>query len=193
MAGPTSIPDFRAVLTRAIACVVLCAATAVGGCERGSSPVAGSSTGSPQQSAASDSASVVDPVAVLYQAVPRAGIATVDDDRIRIVKRMLAASEFADAETASRAVLKSKPDCARAELFLGVSIQKQKRYGEARPHFERVITLRQPFPEVDHVFHFLGWCCYYLGDLNGAKAAFTEHVRRMPEDGDSRFGLAIVA
>lgn len=115
------------------------------------------------------------------------------DTRIGVAKAMLKGNHFADAERALGVLLQEKPDVAQAEMLLGVAIQKQKRYAEAKGHFMRVMAMRQSFPEIDHLFHFLGWCEYYTGDMESARRAFEEHLRRVPNEPDSTFGLALVA
>lgn len=115
------------------------------------------------------------------------------DPRIAIAQSMLVGGRLADAQRALEVVLRDKPGVAQAEMLLAVALQKQKRYGDAKPHFERAIALRQSFPEVDHLFHFLGWCEYYLSDMTASRRAFEEHLRRVPDEPDSTFGLAMVA
>ena len=78
---------------------------------------------------------------------------------------MLRANQFDNAELALKTILAQKSDDPQAEFLLGVAIQKQKRYADAKPHFERVIALQKTFPEIDYVFHFLGWCNFYLGPI----------------------------
>lgn len=115
------------------------------------------------------------------------------DPRIDLARRMIVTEAFPVAEMTLKTVLREKPGTGQAEFLLGVAIQKQKRYGEARAHFERAITLKQSYPEVDHAFHFLGWACYYLGDTTVSRQAFEEHLRRVPDEADSVFGLGLVA
>lgn len=115
------------------------------------------------------------------------------DDRLRIAKELMRGERFGPAELALRTLQRERPADAQVEFFLGVAVQKQKRYSDAKPHFERVIAARQSFPEVDYVFHFLGWCHYYLGELPQSRAAFEEHLRRVPAEADSVFGLGVVA
>ncbi|MDZ4828646.1 MAG: tetratricopeptide repeat protein [Phycisphaerae bacterium] len=161
------------------------------GCERG-----GPSSG-PAPAPAAATAVTSDGHRTAFDAVPRPPGKdppfVLADDRIQIAKAMLRANRFDDAELALKTVLARRPDIAQAEFFLGVAIQKQKRYADAKPHFERVIALGSAFPEIDYVFHFLGWCLYYLGDLPGAQIAFEEHLRRVPTEADTQFGLGVVA
>lgn len=135
----------------------------------------------------------VDPRIAIYAAFPRPLKGDPVDDRLPVVRRMLAGQRFDQAELATRAVLQSHPRSAEAQFLLALSIHKQKRYAEARTHFEKTIALRQGFTQSDHLFHFLGWCLYYDGDLPGARIAFEEHLRRVPAEADTIFGLGVVS
>lgn len=106
---------------------------------------------------------------------------------------MMRAERFDSAEAALRGALAERKGDGQIAFLLGVAIQKQKRYADAKPYFEQALASKQSFPEVDYVFHFLGWCAYYLGDLALARDAFDEHLRRVPNEADSVFGLGVVA
>ncbi|MCA9284175.1 MAG: tetratricopeptide repeat protein [Phycisphaerales bacterium] len=129
-----------------------------------------------------------------FRSVPRPNTtAFVDDPRIDVARRLLQSNQFPEAEMVLRTILAKHPDRARARFYLALAIHKQKRYAQARSGFERAIEAGQGFPEIDHAFHFYGWCLYYLGELPAAQAAFEEHVRRVPTEGDSYFGLGLIA
>jgi len=78
----------------------------------------------------------------------------------------------------------------QAEFMRGYARHKAKRYAAARQHFERAVALA---PEYHPTWHFLGFACHALGELDRAEQAFREHARRVPGEGDDAFGLAIVA
>lgn len=210
--GSSKVPGFRAL---AIGALLM---NASAGCDRPNSDKAGVASRPPATAVAAPAATAPTtgpatdpkpapspPVAPslapgrpsTFAAVPGPPAATPPfepaDKRIAIAKSMLRGTRYADAQRALEVVLRDKPDIAQAEMLLGVALQKQKRYGEAKPHFERAIALRQSFPEVDHLFHFLGWCDYYLSDMQASRRAFEEHLRRVPDEPDSTFGLALVA
>ena len=119
--------------------------------------------------------------------------AFVDHPSVPVVQRLLLSSQFAQAEVVARAALREKPECARASFLLGVAVQKQKRYAEARDLLVAAQASGQPFPEARQTDHFLGWANYYLGDLALAKRHFQSHVGAMPTADDSWFGLGVVA
>jgi enediyne biosynthesis protein E4 len=97
------------------------------------------------------------------------------------------------AEIALQAVLDKEPQNARALMLMGLVNQKLKRYDRARELFNQSLDLKQEFPERRHTWHFLGWANYYLGDLEEAKKAFAEHLKGAPTEGDSMFGLGVIA
>lgn len=86
--------------------------------------------------------------------------------------------------------LAGHPDDGQARFLLGLTYHREKRYALARPHFEAAAELE---PDYHPTYHFLGWCLYYLGDMPASRAAFEEHLRRVPGEGDSHFGLGLIA
>lgn len=110
-----------------------------------------------------------------------------------IAAKLLRSGQFVDAQIVLRSILRDRPDCARAEFLLGIAVMKEKHYGEARPWLESALARNQDFPERIQVDHFLGWTCYYLGDLESSKRHFQSHVGAVPTADDSYFGLGVVA
>ncbi len=131
------------------------------------------------------------------QVVPPTHVATpavaTDDARLNIAIRMLKSGDFEASATTCRTVLKQTPSIDRAAAILGIALTKQKKYEEARPNLERARDSKQTFPEHAHAAHFLGWCCYHLGELACAKSAFELHLTAFPDAPDSMFGLGLVA
>ncbi len=106
---------------------------------------------------------------------------------------MLKKGAFDAAVVTANAVLIAKPDCDRAALVIGIAHTKAKRYEEAKPALIRARDSKQEFPERKHAAHFLGWCCFHLGELEDAQRAFEAHVVSVPDHPDSTFGLGLVA
>lgn len=77
----------------------------------------------------------------------------------------------------------------QAEFLLGLTYHREKRYGLARPHFERALKLA---PDYATIHHFLGWCLYNLGEAGAARRAFEAHLARAPGEGDSHFALGLI-
>ncbi len=107
--------------------------------------------------------------------------------------RLLMRGGFREAEELARTALARDAANDRAAAVLGVALSKQKRYTEARAWLERARDSSANFPERRHAAHFLGWCCYHLGDLAAARVAFERHLEAMPDEPDSTFGLGLVA
>lgn len=116
-----------------------------------------------------------------------------DHPNVPVIQRLVLSSQFPQAEVVARAALREAPDCARVQFLLGVAVQKQKRYAEARDLLAAAQQSGQSFPEARQVDHFLGWTNYYLGDLTLAKRHFQAHVGAVPTADDSWFGLGVVA
>jgi tetratricopeptide (TPR) repeat protein len=116
-----------------------------------------------------------------------------NDPRLDQALVMLRRGAFGPAATVARTVRTQRPGVDRATAILAIALEKEKRYEEARALLEAAAASTQPYPERRHVPHFLGWCCYHLGDLEAAKAAFEAHLAQMPDEPDSTFGLGLVA
>lgn len=109
---------------------------------------------------------------------------------LRPLFRMINAGRMAEARQLVAGYVPRHPDDATGHFLLGLTYHKDKRYGAARPHFERAIELDPDFHPT-HYFH--GWCLYNLGQLAAARDAFTEHLQLSPDYGDSHFGLGLIA
>lgn len=116
-----------------------------------------------------------------------------DDPRLKVALRMLGSGSADLARMTAATVLSSKPDCDRAAAIQGIALNKLKRYEEAKPLLVRARRSTQAFPEQRHAAHFLGWCCYHLGELELAREAFEAHVASVPNEPDSTFGLGLIA
>ena len=95
-----------------------------------------------------------------------------NDPRLDQALVMLTRGAFGPAATVARTVRAQHPDIDRATAILAIALEKEKRYEEARALLEAAAASTQPYPERRHVPHFLGWCCYHLGDLEAARTAF---------------------
>ncbi len=86
--------------------------------------------------------------------------------------------------------IEAHPDDGQAAFLLGLTYHREKRYALARPWFESAAA---PAPDYHPTYHFHGWCLYYLGDMQGARAAFDRHLAFLPGEGDSHFALGLIA
>jgi len=78
----------------------------------------------------------------------------------------------------------------QVDFLIGVTHHEAKDYAAARPWLERALRAQ---PAYAPPWHFYGYCRYYLGDLEAARAAFATHLRLEPDEPDSHFGLGLVA
>lgn len=117
----------------------------------------------------------------------------VNHQNLAIAAQLVRSGQFIDAEIVLRSILAEKADCARAEFLLGVAVMKQKKYAQARTILESSLARNQDFAERKQVDHFLGWSCYYVGDLEASKRFFQSHLGANPTADDSYFGLGVIA
>lgn len=79
-------------------------------------------------------------------------------------------------------------DAATRFLF-GLTYHREKRYEQAREHFDEATALAPNYPLP---YYFRGWADYYLGDLGRARTDFERHLELAPDVADSHFGLGLV-
>jgi len=116
------------------------------------------------------------------------------DPRLEVVRQLLRSAQYPSAEAVARAMVTDRPDDVRAAFYLGLALHKEKRHGEALVYLERAAAASaDSFPEAPHAVHYLGWCRYYLGDLPGARVAFTAHANAFPKYDDTQFALGLIA
>ncbi len=114
-------------------------------------------------------------------------------ERLNALLATVLAGDYAEAQPELESLVEARADWDRARLYLGMALQKQRRYDLARPHFEAVADAPDDFENRTAVWYLLGWCRFNLGDLSGAQAAFEAHLAAVPEEGDSHFGLGLIA
>ncbi|MCP3905284.1 MAG: tetratricopeptide repeat protein [Planctomycetes bacterium] len=102
---------------------------------------------------------------------------------------LIAQGKYDEARRRIEVLLVRTPNDGRAVFLLGLTHHRQRRYAAALPHFERAVELA---PDHDVVHHFLGYCRFYAGDLDGARDAFERHIAADPDEADSHFGLGLV-
>ena len=79
-------------------------------------------------------------------------------------------------------------------LFLmGLSYHHDKRYAKAVQWFEHSASNKKSSLPYPPTWHFLGWSQYYLGNANESRAAFKHYLLLNPREGDSLFGLGLLA
>lgn len=161
------------------------ACLALGACWGGNDSATAPQTATPPSPTTPSQPVAPDPIADLKEPVLH--------PNLPIAAKLLRSGQFVDAQIVLRNILREQPSCARGQFLLGVAVMKLKRYGEARELLEASLASKQDFPERRQVDHFLGWSCYYLGDLDAAKAHFQAHVGAVPTAADSYYGLGVIA
>ena len=116
------------------------------------------------------------------------GIAALKPSLVAIF-RLIEQRQTDPARAALGAYQYEHPDDGQAEFLVGLSFHREKRYGLARPHFARAVELA---PRFHAAYHFQGWCLYYLGEPDGARRAFEQHLEYVPTEGDSHFALGLI-
>lgn len=117
----------------------------------------------------------------------RASISLTGD--LAAIAGLIQQGNTAAARQAAEAYLAEHPDSGRGEFLLGLTYHREKRYGLARPHFDRAAELE---PDYHPVHHFRGWCLYYLGRPEASRRAFERHLSYVPDEGDSHFAVGLI-
>ncbi|MCH2161471.1 MAG: tetratricopeptide repeat protein [Phycisphaerales bacterium] len=165
--------------------------TVFSSCEQGSGPPDAGDTVSEQAQGASKV--VVDDEGLAWKQGPEIENQWPDDPKLDVARSLIRSRKFADAELVLGTLLQDRPGIGRARFLRGIAIQKQKRYEAALNDIDAAIATGQRFPEAAHAGHFRGWCFYHLGRLDAASEAFKAHAQAFPEEGDTQFGLGVVA
>jgi tetratricopeptide (TPR) repeat protein len=86
--------------------------------------------------------------------------------------------------------MRQHPDDGRAHFLFGLSYHREKRYDLARKSFDEAARLA---PDYHATHYFQGWALYYLGEPEAARDSFERHLEFQPREGDSHFGLGLIA
>ncbi len=83
-------------------------------------------------------------------------------------------------------------DSSGALFLMGLSYHQDQQYSKAVEWFNKGVSSqkRDIYPPI---WHFLGWSTFYLGELEQSKRAFENHLELQPDEGDSLFGLGLIA
>lgn len=111
-------------------------------------------------------------------------------EALRPAVALIERGRFAEAREIAEAYLRAHAGDAPALFVKGLTFHRARNYAAAEPLFVRALSAD---PSYHVVHHFLGYCRFHLGnDLPGARAAFEAHLRSMPGESDSHFGLGLV-
>ena len=84
-------------------------------------------------------------------------------------------------------------ESAQPLFLMGLSYHKEKRYIKAVQWFEKSAQFDVPTTQYPPTWHFLGWSQYYLGNATASHEAFNHYLMLNPNEGDSLFGLGLLA
>ena len=117
-----------------------------------------------------------------------------DEEQLGVAFRQLGAGDLNGCRMTAQGVLASSPAPAteaRAHFLLGLGFHKAKQYADARAHFESAQE-GADYPSKNALPYYLGWCYFWLGELELSESSFQQHVSATDE-GDSHFGLGVIA
>jgi len=103
---------------------------------------------------------------------------------------LILAGQPGPARVRLRQFLDAEGDDGRALFLMGLSHHRERAYPKAVPWFERAMAATPPYPPAAH---FLGWAHYHNGNATASRAAFEQHLRLDPNEGDTHFGLGVLA
>lgn len=105
--------------------------------------------------------------------------------------KLIEAKRYDEARARLKPIVELYDDWPRANLLYALAFHKDGRYGEAKPFFEKALRLDA---KETAVLPFLGWCQYYLGELDGARASFEAYLSRVNRNySDAHFALGLIA
>ena len=79
---------------------------------------------------------------------------------------------------------------SRALFLFGLSYHRERRYAASTQWLEQAVDATPNYPPAAH---FLGWSNYYLGNTDAAEQAFRLHLKMTPDEGDTFYGLGLLA
>jgi tetratricopeptide (TPR) repeat protein len=103
---------------------------------------------------------------------------------------LILAGEYGPARVRLRQLIDAGTGDSRAMFLMGLAHHRERSYPKAAAWFEQAIATHPPYPPAAH---FLGWAWYHAGDAGKSKAAFTRHLTLDPTEGDTHFGLGVLA
>ncbi len=106
---------------------------------------------------------------------------------------LIRVGRFGPARIRLKQHLEDHPEDGQAKFLFGLSQYLEAQYARAQPHLEQAARLE---PGYFVTFANLGWCYYYLADLDRAAACFRHFLRFEPAGvarGNAHFALGIIA
>jgi tetratricopeptide (TPR) repeat protein len=108
---------------------------------------------------------------------------------LRPAAQAIEARRFEEGRRVAEQYLAAHPGDAQASFLIGLSFAYADNHGAARPFLEAAVARA---PEFDLAWEPLAKTRFLLGDLAGAREAYTELTRRVPGDPKGAHGLGLV-
>lgn len=106
---------------------------------------------------------------------------------------LISAGNTGSARVRLRQYMDTHGETSQPLFLMGLSYQHDKRYVKAVQWFEKSTVFDDPSGAYPPTWHFLGWSYYYLGNAEKSKEAFQHYLLLNPNEGDSLFGLGLLA
>ncbi len=92
-----------------------------------------------------------------------------------------------------RQYMDAHAETAQPLFLMGLSYHQEKRYMKAVQWLTKSSQYDDPANRYPPTWHFLGWSHYYLGNATSSTDAFNQYLAMNPNEGDSIFGLGLLA
>jgi Tfp pilus assembly protein PilF len=112
------------------------------------------------------------------------------DGQLAEACRLIEQDQTGPARIRIRQWMQANGDDARALFLFGLSYHRERRYAASTEWLSQAVDATPTYPPAAH---FLGWSNYYLGDTAAADEAFRLHLRMTPTEGDTFYGLGLLA
>jgi tetratricopeptide (TPR) repeat protein len=103
---------------------------------------------------------------------------------------LILAGQCGPARVRLRQHIDAAPEDGRAYFLMGLAHHRERAYSKAVHWFDRALATDPPYPPAAH---FLGWALYHAGEATKSQAAFQRHLQLDPAEGDTHFGLGVLA
>ncbi|MBX3394479.1 MAG: tetratricopeptide repeat protein [Phycisphaerae bacterium] len=103
--------------------------------------------------------------------------------------RLIREKQFDRARSKIEPLVAAYPEWSRAWLMLAMTYHEEQRYGMARPLFAKALALN---PNDHNARPFYGWCLYYLGAADEARAQFEAFLKVNPQYADAHFAIGLI-
>ena len=106
---------------------------------------------------------------------------------------LISEGKTGSARVRLRQFMDAEGETAQPLFLMGLSYHHERKYTKAIQWFKRAAVFDEPSQRYPPAWHFLGWSYYYLGNVAESKLAFEKYLILDPGEGDSLFGLGLLA